>query len=185
MRRVPLALAAAAAAIVLVPTIVGRLEMRRRSPTDLRDSLGAQDWPDLARIHAPLAGPGDSCALCHDDRRETLSGSRSASSRPLAASSVCLSCHDGTLTRRMSAHLAARRPGEPGTEASNGHPIGMELEAARRRRPADFNDPRGGGVTLEHGLVGCASCHVGHAGAGRRAGPAATAPDSCLACHNM
>jgi hypothetical protein len=96
-----------------------------------------------------------------------------------------LSCHDGTLTRRMAAHLSASRPGEPERDALSGHPIGVDFYAALQRHPADFNDPRAMGASLENGSVGCTSCHIGHAAPGRRPGPSASLRDSCPACHNQ
>lgn len=164
----------------------------RPEPPELRDALNDEEIGDLASRHAALAGQSKpACALCHVRglggvlrQGAWASASDAVPIRdigepavPLAAppSSVCLSCHDGSI---------GHGDGPDGPSGRN-HPIGADYRAVQASAPGDYNplDERGT-VRLEDGKVGCVSCHRLHARPGRdgvsRAG---VVHDSCVACH--
>lgn len=194
MRKGPLALLAALAAVLLFPKTLGVPRAPHTlPPSDLRDSLSG-GFADLATLHEKVDLPGYGCAWCHLDmnpRAASNSPSRwIASAGPAAArtapvtTSVCLSCHDGTLAKVAKGYtMGTRDPSLP--EGSATHPVGFDYMASYLRAPDEFKHPAGNPeIRLEDGKVGCLSCHQGHERNGRPGGPAGVTQNTCLACHN-
>lgn len=187
------------AAVCLVLLLAGAWWSRRSRPSrhpgpDLRDAPASTDWKDLAQLHARQDG-GDTCLWCHADRElRAREASRDpsrwlASAGPAGAgdawgvtSTVCLSCHDGSLAGAARDYAPESSWGQTGLPSAS-HPIGMPYAAAAARKPNEYRSPFDTGVTLEDGRVGCGSCHVGHRGDREPAGPAGIAKGMCQNCH--
>lgn len=95
----------------------------------------------------------------------------------------CLSCHDGTIARDVTASPTGDLP-----DHAKGHPIGSVYKAAAPNRRTGENgytfslDPR---VRLFEGTVGCGSCHSPYS----REENSLVMPNHgsrlCLTCHQM
>lgn len=115
-----------------------------------------------------------------------------AAAGEVTPSQVCLGCHDGTIARDVLVrdvrspftHAAAGSVWE--RERRSGHPIGSDYgrlasdRRARLRRPA-FLDPA---IKLEHGRIGCSSCHDLDS-PGRARLVITRGGSLCLACHDL
>lgn len=196
MRRLPLALLAAAA-LILLPNVLGRLRAPRTPLPDLRDALSSADWADLATIHQRAAGDTASCGWCHlesrpgaaraaasDSTRWLASLSGSAAETTPVNTALCLSCHDGRAARAVPHTLPGQRNPNVDPGGAN-HPVGVDYLATALSRPEAYHHPAAHPeIRLERGTVGCTSCHLGHARNGRVEGPAGLAANACLSCHN-
>jgi predicted CXXCH cytochrome family protein len=110
----------------------------------------------------------------------------------VVASRTCLECHDGVIARTARARdVRAPYPVALGgsaieRERITGHPVGMEYSRAwvrreTRLRPAAMLDSA---IRLEHGRVGCISCHdLDSPSRARLVRPAGG--DLCLGCHDL
>lgn len=197
MRRVPLSVLAALAAVFLLSKEAGRIVyVPRLLPIEARDSLNG--WADLAQIHEK-AGQEETCSWCHlEGRRDMARGIASdprrwlASTKPASfqtagtvGSEVCLSCHDGSLASAgatiVRTTLSARGASH---DSPADHPIGMQYSAALSRSPSEYNAPVSpADIRLDAGRVGCTSCHLGHGRNGRLGGPFAVSEQVCSTCH--
>jgi predicted CXXCH cytochrome family protein len=131
-----------------------------------------------------LCAPGSSKAASHPPVPADASG--------VVASSTCMECHDGVVARPARARdVRAPYPVALGgsaieRERTTGHPVGMEYSRAwvrrqTRLRPAAMLDSA---IRLEHGRVGCVSCHdLDSPSRARLVRPAGG--DLCLGCHDL
>ena len=197
MRRLPLAFLAAAA-LVLLPNLLGRLVVPRPPLPDLRDALSGAEWPDLAAIHQTAAGEAPSCGWCHlesrpgaaravasDPNRWLASLSGAAAEASPVDSALCLSCHDGRLAPAAPNTLPGQRDRRIDPGGAN-HPVGADYLSSALSRPEAYHHPAAHPeIRLESGMVGCTSCHLGHARNGRPEGPAGLTANVCVSCHNL
>lgn len=159
---------AIAAAIAHLPTIAwpGQAGALLWSPS-------AVFVPEPPRSLQQQQPPDSICELAVVDR----SGVRSF---------TCMACHDGTVGRATEYRGGGGWEGMAGApDGNSSHPVDMNYEVARRRRPgflrpaAELPDA----LVLAKGLVTCATCHEG---ASTHLGRTAMTMDGsamCLACH--
>lgn len=179
MRRLALVFLAAAAALFL-PRTLGFLRGPRAPVLELRDSLSGTPWPDLAAIHERAADGRPNCAWCH-----VAPGTEAAAPAGEVSSGICLSCHDGRVAPAAAHTLPGQRPRDVDPGGAN-HPVGVDYMSSLMSRPEYYNHPASNpSIRLEHGLVGCVSCHRGHSRNGRSEGPAALIEGACVTCHNL
>ncbi|MBI3996237.1 MAG: hypothetical protein HY352_01135 [Candidatus Omnitrophica bacterium] len=157
-------------------------------------AVGAEELTGLLRGHVR----GEAfCATCH---REELLGAgwrhqfsvsyahasgrltQAADGAPLDSFSVeCLSCHDGTISRRgaMDVRAGTFQHGQIGPS----HPVGVDYPrgaAASAYTPAEALP---GSIPLFNGRVGCLSCHSPYSRRPALLVMEMTGSALCLACH--
>lgn len=189
MKRLQVAFFAISAVALLVGIGYRRLLFNKHSPRriereSLHDALKEIADGDLAKRHASMAKDGQSpCLLCHlphqdSNIRPAWGASEPWSQPPQAAytappTSLCLSCHNGTLSPAM----------HPSGYGGSGHAIGIDYRSAWLADNMGYNDPDGNAsIHLDNGKIGCVSCHQfhGQSGPNTRIGIIETA---CEACH--
>lgn len=158
--------------ILVFTALVAALAIRtprpvQRFPVDLRDSVG-EHQALLSKGHASFA-----CGACHISHpAKTVSplwqtqgaGDAGLFVRDSAAAGgvktgLCMSCHDGTIARTITAHALTGG----GTDLGANHPVGMDYLTAVRGNPGSFIDPASNPrIVLEDGKVSCISCHATH-----------------------
>lgn len=198
MRRAPLALALVAAVLALWPRTLGVLRPRPVLITGLRDALISREGADLETIHRRADAPEGTCGWCHLEQRPgaaramlndpnrwlASAGAGSAAATPGVTTSICLSCHDGSVAKAVPHTLPGQR--DPAIEPGGAnHPVGVDYQSAVMSRPAQYHDAAARPeISLEGGKVGCTSCHQGHARNGRVEGPGLRT-NVCMSCHDL
>ena len=163
--------------------------------SDLRDAVSDHR-------HRALLGAGHSslsCASCHfahpakaprplwqkEGRIDSALFARESELAGGAKTSLCLSCHDGTVAPSLQAHggsLGGDRFAVLGSNPSANHPVGVDYMAVLRRDPGSYNDPAmNARIVLEEGRVGCLSCHASHDLSSVSAGNVRR--EVCIDCH--
>lgn len=178
---------------LILATLVAALVLRGprapcpvENPSDLRDSV-AEHRALLSKGHASF-----SCGACHISHpakaarplwQKSGTGDAGQFVKDSAAvggvkTSLCMSCHDGTIAPTITAHMTTSGGGDLGAN----HPVGIDYQAAVSGNPGSFNDsdsnPR---IVLEDGKVACISCHSTH-DIGSASG-SSVRHEVCIECH--